>query len=316
MKTQWISLHAFVGDYPDYDALLTDALSPLLASLKAEQPDTSFFFLRYWNGGPHLRLRFKGTCLEPMQIKERVQIALQDDTYNEYVEPMATDYSLIAKRMSHVDENISSNTFAIAEPIESFQQRGSVQIRPYAIENARFGGMRAAPHAEKHFCVSSALALSLLVSTVGNIPHRFMIALHLAVATLSVLSLSHSQQLSLLVRRRALQSLFFPEFQGNMFQELGFHTYDHQRGDLGPIIEQIHSFESPNWRIPVVALWRRELERCNQMMSPMMDVPGPQFCDVAMDFLHLLFNRLGILTVEELYLYELLSRSLERVVLG
>ncbi|UUZ50969.1 hypothetical protein LP420_15950 [Massilia sp. B-10] len=50
----WIALHAHVGKHED--GLLRDVVAPLLAAVPVA-PER-FFFLRYWSGGPHLRLRF------------------------------------------------------------------------------------------------------------------------------------------------------------------------------------------------------------------------------------------------------------------
>ena len=49
----WISAHIFHAG--DLDALITRVAGPLVSDLNPE----GFFFLRYWEGGPHLRLRMR-----------------------------------------------------------------------------------------------------------------------------------------------------------------------------------------------------------------------------------------------------------------
>ena len=51
----WISAHVFYSD--GLDRLLTEAVRPLVGELIAARLVRAYFYLRYWDGGPHLRLR-------------------------------------------------------------------------------------------------------------------------------------------------------------------------------------------------------------------------------------------------------------------
>ena len=54
MKNSWLSIHMFVWDYSLFDNLIEHISSELK---KADI--NNFFFIRYWEGGPHMRFRFK-----------------------------------------------------------------------------------------------------------------------------------------------------------------------------------------------------------------------------------------------------------------
>ena len=55
MNHSWLSLHFF--HHGDLDRLLVECVGPLVLALKREGAIAESFFLRYWNGGPHIRLR-------------------------------------------------------------------------------------------------------------------------------------------------------------------------------------------------------------------------------------------------------------------
>ncbi|RLL42886.1 lantibiotic biosynthesis protein [Oceanobacillus piezotolerans] len=53
----WISKHIFIHDYP----LIDDYLKHVLLPLADRELADGYFFIRYWDGGPHVRLRYKGS---------------------------------------------------------------------------------------------------------------------------------------------------------------------------------------------------------------------------------------------------------------
>ena len=55
MNSDWISLH--IHRRGGMDHLLMGGVSPLIEHLRREGVLARWFFLRYWDGGPHLRLR-------------------------------------------------------------------------------------------------------------------------------------------------------------------------------------------------------------------------------------------------------------------
>jgi thiopeptide-type bacteriocin biosynthesis protein len=58
-QTAWISAHLFHRGA--MDDLITGTVAPLIGELNSSRALNGFFFLRYWEGGPHLRLRILPT---------------------------------------------------------------------------------------------------------------------------------------------------------------------------------------------------------------------------------------------------------------
>ncbi|MFD9405886.1 thiopeptide-type bacteriocin biosynthesis protein [Streptomyces sp. NPDC059989] len=57
----WLGLHCFLSTTPeDTDAFLVEEVAPLLDGLVAGRPGAAWFFIRYNEGGPHLRVRVRG----------------------------------------------------------------------------------------------------------------------------------------------------------------------------------------------------------------------------------------------------------------
>ncbi|MGL5866321.1 MAG: thiopeptide-type bacteriocin biosynthesis protein [Dermatophilaceae bacterium] len=57
----WRSWHLFVhGDRARTDRVLLEIVHPLVRDLQAAGTLAGWFFVRYWHGGPHLRLRLRG----------------------------------------------------------------------------------------------------------------------------------------------------------------------------------------------------------------------------------------------------------------
>ncbi len=56
-ERDWVSVH--VHYQTGLDRLLTEAVDPLIRRLGEEGLHNGWFFLRYWDGGTHLRLRIR-----------------------------------------------------------------------------------------------------------------------------------------------------------------------------------------------------------------------------------------------------------------
>lgn len=54
----WRALHIYLHrPMEQVDQVIKSCVAPLAAGLIADGKATSWFFIRYWEGGPHLRLR-------------------------------------------------------------------------------------------------------------------------------------------------------------------------------------------------------------------------------------------------------------------
>ncbi|WP_145501173.1 thiopeptide-type bacteriocin biosynthesis protein [Streptomyces sp. CFMR 7] len=152
--TPWLSLHCFLRSTPeDVDAFLTEEVAPLLDGLVAGGEAGGWFFIRYDEGGHHLRIRVRGAS-------EPTAVSLAD---------------ALAKAARRLPDTGTGTGTGQAEHAE-------VRAVPYVPETARYGGPAALPVAEEVFQRSSRVA----VRAVREAPRgsaRLALAIDLAHAT-------------------------------------------------------------------------------------------------------------------------------------
>ncbi len=150
----WLSVHLFYQG--SSDLLLRELVLPLVAELREGNLLARYFFLRYWRGGPHIRLRL-----------------LPHDGSG------ATDVRTAARRHSHrffavhpSADTLSPEEYARqarvldrAEPGEPdlpLQSNNSLRVFEYRPEHHKYGTGAPLAAVERHFERSSDLALDLV----------------------------------------------------------------------------------------------------------------------------------------------------------
>ncbi|RVX45513.1 thiopeptide-type bacteriocin biosynthesis protein [Nonomuraea polychroma] len=169
MSGQWVSAHVF--HYGDLDALVTEVVSPVVGALDAEE----HFFLRYWEGGQHVRLRLK--TADPDRARDLVRSAAAahfaghpstppfgQDVYRRFAAVVARE-----ERREHFDERL--------RPGET------VEFIAYEPEHAAYGDEACLAAVERHFTDSSTLALRVLRA---GTPMDQRVAIGLAALTLTL----------------------------------------------------------------------------------------------------------------------------------
>ncbi|MEU8197126.1 lantibiotic dehydratase C-terminal domain-containing protein [Microbispora amethystogenes] len=155
MTEPWISLHAFHRG--GTDRLITQAVGGLLRSLTADGLLVRHFFLRYWEGGPHVRLRLRPAA-RPDEVEARARAALERHLA---AYPSSHEADWDAGKYAAAAER-----FARAENLTHYDRRvrtrDTVEAVAYRPEYATYGGPEAIDAVEEHFCDSSRIALALL----------------------------------------------------------------------------------------------------------------------------------------------------------
>jgi len=153
MPDRWISLHAFHRD--GTDLLLGTAVDGLVRELDGRLD--RFFFLRYWEGGPHLRLRLLPRVPgDATTIEKRATAVLREHlAAHPTTAPWDREgYALLARE------------FAGREGMDAYDKRlrpdDHVEAVAYRPEYATFGGPEAIAAVERHFTDSSRIALAIL----------------------------------------------------------------------------------------------------------------------------------------------------------
>src|SRR5437868_5960661 len=147
----WVSAHLFHAG--DLDAMITELVPPLAAELTPR----GLFFLRYWEGGSHLRLRLLPKNAEhAWQVKgELTRRARAYLIARPSVRTMTEDeYRAMASRQAEGERLPGHDVRLYAND--------SVEFIPYQPEHHAYGDEACLSAVESHFTESSGVALDIL----------------------------------------------------------------------------------------------------------------------------------------------------------
>lgn len=262
----WLSVHLF---YEDLDQLLIMAVFPFLKKIEQQKKIKSYFFIRYSEGGKHIRLRLK-TNDEPY-LKE---------TINQFFN------SFLKKRPSKRER----------ENLDHYPNN-SIQYIPYKPEYDRYGGKKGMEASEEQFHISSETVRKVM----ENIPKwdyesAMGISIQLQLVLLSAAGLVRSESVELFDFYYKKWSTILPESALPKPEQI-----DSQQ----EVIHFIQSFWKklkgiPTFENHILEDWHFQ----NRELMIAFDLTN--YYD---DYLHLLNNRLGIFNIDEVFLAKLLYRS-------
>jgi len=177
-STDWVCAHIFYDT--DQDVLLTDCLRPLVGELVTDGLVQRYFFLRYWEGGPHVRLR-----LLPARGADRAE-----------VEQVAARRIRAFLALNPAPDVVDRSGFArVAAGLAGLEGRSghdqevrpnnTVEFLPYQREHQDYGYSTAIAAVEQHFFESSELALSV-VAAGTTVEQRALLAFDLVVGVFAL----------------------------------------------------------------------------------------------------------------------------------
>jgi hypothetical protein len=278
----WISVHVFYSD--GLDRLLTEAVRPLVGELIAARQVRAYFYLRYWDGGPHLRLRLLPA--HP-QTHDRVReiVATRCETYlrqHPSTTPVdGTEYAASAARLAGWER--LPGYAATAYP------NNSVQFIGYRPEHDRYGTGDCLHVVEEHFVESSQIALALV--SAGATPGARETAGFCAALLAKLLSSGDA--------RSGVPAPRLPDLA---------ERYAQQRDrllNLGGKMRRLASDRAPT--SGALAAWRDSVAALYDGLAPHSRLVH---VDAVVDTcVHLFCNRLGVSLAEEDYIRYLAART-------
>jgi thiopeptide-type bacteriocin biosynthesis protein len=153
VPTAWISFHLFY--HSAQETLIAEGIAPTVEALRARGAIDRFFFLRYWNGGPHLRLRF-----HPAPTADAAALAADIEAQlTALVRDRPSAQSLAAEDYVRVSPYLSA---AESMPLETFAGDNRVERRTYEPELQKYGAGAGIAFAEDVFDASTRVALGLV----------------------------------------------------------------------------------------------------------------------------------------------------------
>ncbi|WP_414505299.1 thiopeptide-type bacteriocin biosynthesis protein [Streptomyces sp. NEAU-L66] len=169
----WVSAHLF--SQGNLDRLLTGLVDPLLDELRERRLADHGFFLRYWDGGPHIRLRVLPSCREAAAVRGLIERrALAYFAHSPAPEALSQEEYLRSAREIGAWEGV--------RPTERMYANNSLHFLPYVPEHHRYGQGASLELVEEHFSTSSELALDLLRGAGSPEQRELAVLCHLLLA--------------------------------------------------------------------------------------------------------------------------------------
>ncbi|ARI50728.1 hypothetical protein A6E92_00205 [Streptomyces sp. S8] len=279
--TPWLSLHCFLRSAPeDVDTLLTEEVAPLLDGLVAGGEAGGWFFIRYDEGGHHLRIRVRGAS-------EATAVSLA---------------AALAKAAGRLPDTGAGAVSGQADHAE-------VRAVPYVPETARYGGPEALPVAEEVFVRSSRVAVRAVRETPRG-SARLALAIDLAHTTALACGpdrLAAAQWL----RRHAAGwrwaedvPLLAPRYVHARVNSV----YALQRDDLVSRARAVRQALDDGTAPPMLTDWYDAVREADRTLCS--GRPRPSRPHIWASQLHMLLNRLGLAPDEERAVCRLAARTL------
>ncbi|MGD6942751.1 thiopeptide-type bacteriocin biosynthesis protein [Cytobacillus gottheilii] len=166
MNNKWVSLHIFDHDMRNYDPFIL-SIYEKMTDYKNSGLVQKWFFIRYWEGGPHLRLRF---------ITEQQDLLIgQIENHVRLYWANTPDEKPLTKANYYQNHQFDGETISMEE-LPWYDHR-SVQNIPYLPEILRYGGKEVMSHSESIFMQSSELICCLLKTLKPDLAKKFIAGL-------------------------------------------------------------------------------------------------------------------------------------------
>jgi thiopeptide-type bacteriocin biosynthesis protein len=314
MNRPWLSLYVYYHEDPT--PLLVGCLHPLAEELHQTEQIQAYFYVRYWEGGPHVRFR---VLPYPTINREdlRTTITNRIEKYLlEHPSQVIIDPERYAKASAYFSQ------FELGQ-VKAFKlhPNNSVLEVPYAPELQSYGGERAMPAVEEQFFASSQIGLLLLAQEV-NADRRIGRAMLMMLSGLHAFA---SQPNELQHWFTVYNRNWMPALQPNpeAFVEVFQKRFERQREHLTAFVNQV--LQNPPINDEIMQRWHNSQRHLhNQLQRLTLEqpleynskpLPSRDLPIIALNTLHMHNNRMGISLHEEAYLTFLLKEALAALAL-
>lgn len=181
-ETEWLSLHVFYHDVERIEPLFMETISPLLQSFEKDKLIEKWFFIRYWEGGPHLRIRLlNASAIVEQRLRKAIRTYMDRYPYQ----------SPLTKEKYYSNHKMDGER----KPIDTlpWYEHGEVVSIPYHAELGRYGGTHAMPTSESLFHQSSLFVYEIIKQTGTDRSKRLAIALDNMLITARLLGVSEEE---------------------------------------------------------------------------------------------------------------------------
>lgn len=281
----WIS--AYIYHPEPIEPLLARCISPLVNTLLHNNKIKSYFFIRYWTKGQHIRLRLK---------TERQSIR---DVRHELTSAVGTYFDTIAHSA------LQSNN----QVIRGFQQ-GTLRFIPYRPEYDRYGGIGGVSIAHGLFCLSSSTVMKLFNNPQNwSVTNKTGNALQMAfLCYKTFFGLNHSLQIVQSSNRFVTSAVKIQSEKIYIDQKTQLVDYFLRLSNSSQF-----SAYAPRW----LARWVEGIQTSSRELARLAknsNLSEDKLAQIVSSYIHMNNNRLGIDYTNEQHIVNLLSYILNDLV--
>ncbi|MEO1052659.1 MAG: thiopeptide-type bacteriocin biosynthesis protein [Bacteroidota bacterium] len=323
----WLAAYLYYSE--PWEGLLSNAVKPFVEDTFKNDLAEQFFFIRYWEKGPHIRLRFKGSEQQLAALKPKLT-AHFEQYYKDF--PSDRDDNEYIRNLPEEHKWFPNN---------------STQFIPYEPEVDRYGGARSILIAEEQFEASSKAILDVISESDEWGYDRALgvaIQMHLGFAYALGMELAETSAFFGQVFENWLPRAYYSYEQGVTPEEMekrkvatleAFReNFDNQKEVLLPYFETVwqafidgEEFEQAwlnTWLSDMAVIKEKLLEaqQAKQLTPPDWYPINPskgftieniQRWSIYDSYVHMINNRLGIMNRDEGYLGYLIKESLNSI---
>ncbi|GAB1820104.1 thiopeptide-type bacteriocin biosynthesis protein [Herbidospora sp. RD11066] len=321
MSNDWVALHVFY--HSDANPIIVEAVRPLVASLREEGLITGWFFIKYWQEGPHIRVRLKPTLPGNREtVTTRAVVAIEEflkrrpALYETDSEGLADLY----KRMYLAEYGEDSwNEEYGEEGAMPFRPNNSIALMPYEPEYGRYGGVAGVELAEWHFERSSDMVAGLLTTSNTHVrPVLLGLATQLSLMTAYTFLRTDEKVANFFRRYRSFWETAYQESSESQHESFD-KSLDLNRESFEGRVARIRSLTDQDGPLEASGIERTWLTHCRELRDRVaktdFDFPAPMTDEelaavLLSSYIHMTNNRLGAAILDEIYLSYLIERVL------
>ncbi|MEU8431870.1 thiopeptide-type bacteriocin biosynthesis protein [Streptomyces sp. NPDC029216] len=293
MTRTWTSwhLHLAASERSLGDRVVTDVVGPAMAEL----PPGSWFFMRYWQGGPHVRLRARDLSAPAAGalarvLEERLAVANVLQPGEKALDPAR--FAVQSRRLSEAGEG--------GVPVEERDLLApGVYETPYVPEYDRYGGPGLISVSEDLFGTSSELCLAFLRTRPSD-RARTALALRATAVAASVLEAGAFSTFGAGSWSEWALRAGYPQDVLSGLEAECVLAADRLTADGHDLIGRASTAPGP------LRAWQTAL---SDAVGGELGAEGTYPARIVFSHVHMLHNRLGLGTLDELRSYLLLARQ-------
>jgi thiopeptide-type bacteriocin biosynthesis protein len=319
----WLSAHLFYEE--PLEKLLLRVVKPACHMLLRDNLISKFFFIRYWEGGPHIRLRVKGNEEELKEIEP-------------FIRQHFSQFINLYPSVRYDPEWIKS----LPKNLQ-WHPNNTMQLIRYEAETERYGGIYGVPIAEKQFEASSKAVLEAIGNSIKwdltralglaiqlHLSFAYAVGMQLEEAILFFSWISSNWLLMAYWRGKKLTNEDH-EMESSKVLDCFKIQYQQQEKSLMPFclklwknLQSASAFEQEwltNWvdDMSAISVILKDQHKNNNLLIPtgvpkeLIPSSEPVLWCLYDSFIHMTNNRLGVLNRDEAYVAFLIKEALSKL---